>query len=253
LRLVQNLLWFVFAWAFIALGIAPSLWLLARGLTLLETVALLPVAVTAGVSALLLVAWVVFAVALPKPRSGVHPVASLDGARWTLYSGVANFYLKVFQPLLFLNDVTRFLVLRALHCQVTLTTWITSRVHLGDPRHIRVGPRSVIGDHAMLVPAYMPKAGKVVIGDIDIGADTLVAGMVAIGPDVRIGDRCVLQIKVDVAPRATIGNDCKIGGASRIDVDAVIGDDVHIGRDCRIGRGAHVPSGSRLPDGSIVP
>lgn len=242
MRALQNLTWFAFVWAFLVVGFAPSVLLLQHGLSPL----LLPFSLAAGVLALLLVAWVVFAL-VPRPKAGAHAVASADGARWTLYSGVSNFYLKVFQPLLFLNDVTRFLVLRALHCHVSYSSWITSRAHLGDPRHIRIGPRSVVGDNAMLVPAFMPKPGRVIIADISVGADALVAGLAILSSGVQIGDRSIVQAKAEIFPGVRIGNDTKIGVSSRI--EANIGARVRIGRDCYIKR--EVADDEQLPDGTV--
>jgi carbonic anhydrase/acetyltransferase-like protein (isoleucine patch superfamily) len=172
--------------------------------------------------------------------------------RWVVSSWAPAMYLAVFQPVFFNSRGFQRIVLRVFGARLGAGAWVTSRTVLREPGHVRIGARSLVGEHAHLICSFQPRPGLMVVGDIVIGDDTLVGGYAHVAAGTQIGDRCVIEHAAAVGARVRIGNDARIGAGSAVYNGARIGRGVHIGKHCVIARGAILEDGARVPDGAVV-
>jgi carbonic anhydrase/acetyltransferase-like protein (isoleucine patch superfamily) len=113
--------------------------------------------------------------------------------------------------------------------------------------------------------------GCVVVGDVEIGADSsLWYGVVARGDvhSIRIGARtniqdnsvlhvtqgrhaCILGDEITVGHRAVV-HGCTIGDGALVGIGAIVLDGARVGEGALVGAGALVPPGARIPDRSLV-
>jgi carbonic anhydrase/acetyltransferase-like protein (isoleucine patch superfamily) len=113
--------------------------------------------------------------------------------------------------------------------------------------------------------------GSVVVGDVEIGADSsLWYGVVARGDvhSIRIGARtniqdnsvlhvtqgrhaCILGDEITVGHRAVV-HGCTIGDGALVGIGAIVLDGARVGEGALVGAGALVPPGAQIPDRSLV-
>ena len=113
--------------------------------------------------------------------------------------------------------------------------------------------------------------GSVVVGDVEIGADSsLWYGVVARGDvhSIRIGARtniqdnsvlhvtqgryaCILGDEVTVGHRAVV-HGCTIADGALVGIGAVVLDGARVGEGALVGAGALVPPGAQIPERSLV-
>jgi len=117
--------------------------------------------------------------------------------------------------------------------------------------------------------AYIDESA-VVIGDVEVGADSSVWPCTVIRGDVnyiRIGERTNVQdgsvlhvdpgCPINIAANCTIGHKvmlhgCSIDENTLIGINAVILNGAKIGKNCIIGANALVTEGTKIPDGSMA-
>jgi acetyltransferase-like isoleucine patch superfamily enzyme len=109
----------------------------------------------------------------------------------------------------------------------------------------RMGPNSLLGDHAHI------RAG------VRLGTDTVVGAACGIGSDVRIGDRTRMQNQCVVGPGSAIGEDCFLGpGVQLLTGRSMNGSERRpppvLRSGCQIGAGAKVMSGVEIGEGAVV-
>jgi carbonic anhydrase/acetyltransferase-like protein (isoleucine patch superfamily) len=113
--------------------------------------------------------------------------------------------------------------------------------------------------------------GAVVVGDVEIGADSSVwygavlrgdVNHIRIGARSNIQDRCVLHVTRDrfacsLGDEVTVGHGaivhgCRVGDGALIGIGAVVLDGAEIGEAALVAAGALVPPGSTVPPGTLV-
>lgn len=191
---------------------------------------------------------------VPAAKPGRYALYNDQGSiHWAIESGVSVPLLNLFQSFFFMSEPLRYLILKALHCNVQTTSWLTTRTILGSPRNITIGKHSLIGEYAHLAASMQPVPGRLIVGNIIIGDHVLVGGYCKITPGVTIGSGSNIHSDVFVSPNCFIGENVKIGSRTILDSSVVIENSVTIGKDCRIRSCARVPAGTVIEDGSVFP
>jgi sugar O-acyltransferase (sialic acid O-acetyltransferase NeuD family) len=107
-----------------------------------------------------------------------------------------------------------------------------------------------ISPHMPFVSAIHPKAS--LAKDVSIGEGTVIMAGVSVNPCCSIGRLCILNTNSSLdhdsimedfsslAPRATTGGNCRIGGYSAISIGGVLIHGVHIGEHTVVGAGSTV-------------
>ena len=112
---------------------------------------------------------------------------------------------------------------------------------------------------------------SVVIGDVEIGADSSVwygsviradVNRIVIGRRTNIQDHCVLHVERGGAPcilgdEVTVGHRavvhaCTVRDGALIGIGAIVLDGAEVGQEALIGAGAVVPPGAVIPDGALA-
>lgn len=210
-------------------------WVAAHVASLLPTAWLgVPLAVLAFYLAL------TFAVALlhlPLPRLAPGRYEMMKGPvfwSWMLRSFLRRLLLPgPVKPLVFSFASLRFLALRALGARTAFASNMSTDIDLLDPALLVVEPGATLGARC-LVSGHYVDAGKLVLGEVRIGAGALLAAEVMVGP------MCV------VGPRARVLASVKLGPGSEVGERAVLEAGVRCEGFCVVAPGARVPAGSDL-------
>lgn len=179
----------------------------------------------AGVVFLFALVALVWALTLPLPRlrAGAHPM--MKGGvfwSWLLRSLLRRvLYFAPIKVLLFTSNVLRFLSLRALGAQVAFTANMSSDVDLLDPALTRVDAGATLGARC-LVSAHYIKDGALVLEPVHVGANTLLAVEVVVGPGVRVGRDCLILGRVGLNRGVTVGDGAIIGGESTTEAGVAV-------------------------------
>ncbi len=187
-----------------------------------------------------------------SPRGIFRPFADRGSVRWALKGWAPSVFLTVFQPMCFMSQGFQRLALRGFEARMGRGAQVTSRTILREPHHLALGAGAVVGEFVHLICSYQPRPGLLLVGDITIGAGTLVGAHSAVGPGVQLGDNCVVGHAVSLGAHCTVGAGTRIGAGTAIYNSARIGAGVRIGKRCFIGSGIQVADGTRIPDGTIV-
>ncbi len=113
--------------------------------------------------------------------------------------------------------------------------------------------------------------GSVVIGDVEIGAESsvwygsLIRGdvhRVRVGARTNLQDHCVVHVTRDryaceIGDEVTVGHravvhGCRVEDGALIGIGAVVLDGARVGREALVGAGAVVAPGSVVPEGMLV-
>ena len=233
----------------------PVAWVLvhAHSFSVFELTLALPTAILAGAVLLLSALHLIYRAIPAAPNGQFELFKDWGSILWAVENSFSIPCLRLFQGTLFVNEVFRFAILKALRCNVTYTSWITSRTVIANPRKIFVGERCIIGEFAHLCPSLQPRVGRLLIGEIHIGNDVLVGGYCRICPDVSIGNNSNLQAEIFVSYGTVIGNNVRIGARSILNERVKVGNNVRIGKDCRIEANTLIPDGTIIPNGTRYP
>lgn len=190
---------------------------------------------------------------LPRSEAGTFRFpGDPRSRRWALGSWAPSLYLALFQPVYCNSRRFQRLVLQVFGARLGADAWITSRTVIREPDHVRVGARSLVGEHAHLVCSYQPRAGLMVVGDIVIGDDTLVGAYTHVAPGADIGAHCIIEHAVTLGARTRVGDGTRIGAGSAIYNGVRIGRRVVIGKNCIVVAGTVIEDGACIPDGTLV-
>ena len=148
--------------------------------------------------------------------------------------------------LLLSSNVLRFLALRGMGARVAFASNMSNDVDLLDPSLLVVGPGATIGARS-IVSCHYVDGGKLVLGEVRVGAGSLLALEVAVAPGTTIGDGAILNTRVSLSVGVTIGAGARIGGAAVIDTRATIG------AHARVATRAYVPPRTVVPDHGRFP
>jgi len=190
---------------------------------------------------------------LPKGASGRHQMFADPGSvQWALKGWAPGLYLTVFQPVFFLSPAFQRVALGAFQARLGAGATVTSRTVLREPHRVRIGRGSVIGEFAHLVTSYQPRPHVLIVGEIDIGDDVLIAGYCHLAMGVRIGDGSILEHEVRVGPGCVVGNSARVGHGTLLCARSQVGVGAIIGSRCLILADTVIPDGARVPDGATI-
>lgn len=216
----------------------------------------LTVSLSAGITLgvfLLILASALLVRCLPRNVEGRHCMFSDRGAIiWALNTYFPGILLKLFQPILFLNDWCRVLILWALRADIHSTVVITSSTRLAELDLISVGRDSLIGEHCHIIPAFLPKHNLIQLARVSIGKRCFVGAGSKICAGSVLGDDVSVSNNVLIKPYVKIGSGTRIGQDTHIDIYATIGKNAVIGSDCKISRRSRISDNQKVPDGSIL-
>ena len=254
---IFTLLWLLCIHLVIVVMLMPSVLLYQWLATSLQTslwpfLLLLPVSLFVGILAMLLVVSLFYRLLPPTPQGRFAMFTDYGAVLWAINNAPATLVLKWFQSTLFLNDPLRFLVLRALACNVKASSWVTSNTQLSDLRNIHIGENTLIGEHCSLCPSLQTQRNRLRVANIVIGDNVMLGYECLVGPGSRIGDGTSLDAAVRLYGYSSVGRDCHLGMHTIVEPGCRIADKVHIGRHCIIKSRARIGPGAIVPDGTVV-
>jgi acetyltransferase-like isoleucine patch superfamily enzyme len=213
---------------------------------------LLPITVLLGIFNCLLFCRL-FYYLVPLYKDGVYSMfKDKNAVLWAVNNAPATIVLKWLQSTLFLNDILRYLILKALDCDVHYSSWITSNTHLSDLRHIKIGRNTLIGEKCFICASIQVQKNKLRVARISIGSDVFIGYQCEIGPGATIENHVDIQSKVVLTINNHIGSHSVIGAGTVLLPNAKIGNNVRIGMGCIIRPGAKVADNSVIADGMVV-
>ncbi len=152
-------------------------------------------------------------------RSALRRVLFVPGVKWFLFA----------------SNVLRFFTLRGLGAKVAFTTSMSADVDLLDPSLVAVGPGSIFGARC-IITGHFVEAGCLVLGEVRVGKNSMLAADVMCAPSVTIGDDVIVKARVDINVGTRIGSRARIGASSFLDSNVtvapggVVGNYVYIAR-----------------------
>jgi len=153
---------------------------------------------------------------LPKPKPGAHSMDSKDATFWFINFQFSRIWgYPPIKHFIFSIGILRTIFLRCCGAKVSLAHAFSSYAHLHDPYFLTIKKGSTVGMHASLVSHFINK-GKLVLGPISIGENSLVGAWSKVGPSCEIGDEAFISAEVNICPGATVPNNFKVGRASEI-------------------------------------
>jgi hypothetical protein len=183
----------------------------------------------------------------PRLRPGRYPM--MKGP--VFFGWIARSLLRriLFLPglrfVLFSSNVLRFFALRGLGAKVAFSTNMSVDVDLLDPSLFVAGPRATIGARCLVSGHYIDK-GELILGEVRVGAGSLLAAEVICAPGVVVGEGVMVKGRASLSVGARVDDGASIGGEVVIDANA------HVGAGARIDTCAHVKPRVRIPPGERV-
>lgn len=238
--------WFGLAWfgAWVALPLValPTLGAVAGGLA---WALLAPWTALAGMAAVHRL--------LPDGGSGTFAMfADRGSVCWALKGWAPSLYLTTFQPIWFQSEIFQRIALCAFGARLGRGALLTSRTIVREPHRLQVGAGSLVGEFVHLASAYQPRPKVLVVGDIHIGARTLIGAYSHLGPGTHVGNDSILEHAVVLGPHSRVGSRTRIGAGTTIYSGVEIGDGVHLGKECLVFSGSVIPDGAHLQDGTVL-
>jgi UDP-3-O-[3-hydroxymyristoyl] glucosamine N-acyltransferase len=158
-------------------------------------------------------------------RSMFRRILFVPGIRWIVMS----------------FNTLRWLAFRGMGANIAFASNMSADADLLDPSLVTIERGATIGARCVVSCHYVEN-GKLVLGEVKIGAGALLALDVVVAPQVTIGANAFLGARVSVSVGATIGERARIGGAAVIDTAA------RVGARARIGTNAYVAPRTEIPD-----
>jgi hypothetical protein len=216
-QLVINLILYSLYATLLGLSAAPSLWLMSMvGRPVIAALAMgsmpslpeiLAAAIGLGVSAYLFFAASVFvmgsAIRLLSLgiKAGTYPAHSFVTLRWLIFSGVYNLMTQLVLPVIPMSYFS-LAFWRILGAKVGKNARINSWM-LNDPYLLEIGDNAVIGGQAD-VSCHLFQNGKLILGEIKIGARSVIGAHTYISPGTTIGEDCVIGLGAYLRPGTTV-------------------------------------------------
>jgi len=160
-------------------------------------------------------------------RSMLRRILFVPGIKWILFS----------------SNVLRFLALRALGADVSLTSFVSTDVELLDPSLVCIEPLATLGARVMVSCHYV-SGGKLLLKPVRIGTGAMLAAEALLAPGVTIGARASIGSRAALGVQVTVEEEAEIGGAAVIDSFA------RVGARAQIGTAAYVPALEEVAAGS---
>lgn len=126
-------------------------------------------------------------------------------------------------------------------------TWIRDIPLLSFGRNAYISNRATLGTNIVL------KNGRILVGPVTVGANSVVGHLSAVGPGTEIGCDSEIGVGAILGVGVRVGSGVTIGGAARIDHMSVIGDGTFVGQCSFIGRNSVIGNGLRIPAGAFIP
>ena len=198
-----------------------------------------PVGVLAGLVTVIGVTSALHAL-VPRPPNGAHKVGSPTficwGLRFLIQRQLCLFPTK---QLIHYSSILRFLTYRSLGSRVSFTTSMSSDAVILDWDRLHAGPGVVLGTEVRVYTHYLDR-GRLVLGEVHLGKDALLAALVCVGPFVRIGEGARVDPEARIGPRVTIEAGARVGPCAVIREDSVVR------------AGARVPERAWIDKGSVI-
>jgi hypothetical protein len=152
-------------------------------------------------------------------REGVYPVGSQQFIRWMIYSGI---YLIVNKTILPMTLMTFFsdLFFRILGCRIGKNAHINTP-HLNDPQFLEIGENVIVGGMTNL-SCHIFEGGRLILGRIRIGDNSLIGTGCYINPGVTIGSNCSIGMYSFIRKNTSIPDKSHISSIAGMPVREVI-------------------------------
>jgi carbonic anhydrase/acetyltransferase-like protein (isoleucine patch superfamily) len=147
---------------------------------------------------------------------------------------------------LFSSNVLRWLSLRALGADVAFTANLSNDADLLDPALTTLEPGATVGARCLLSGHYV-EDGKLVLGRIHVGARSLLAVEVMVGPEARVGAGTLVKGRSTVSIGVQIGDDAVIGGQVGLDAYCRVGAGAKLGNCVYVAPRNEIPAGAEVP------
>ena len=185
--------------------------------------------------------------------------------RWMLHMAMLRILrIPAWRFLVYGITGLRFFALRALGCRNAFACDASADATVLDAGLHRIGPGSMLASAVTLTGHFM-KDGKLRLGAIVIGKDTLLLAGASLGPSCELGDNVIIGpmnrlfggLRVESGART--GLDCTMRVGVHVGRDAVLEDGVYLQANVHVGDGARVlahtmvPAGTQIAAGSTYP
>jgi UDP-3-O-[3-hydroxymyristoyl] glucosamine N-acyltransferase len=138
-------------------------------------------------------------------RSALRRVLFVPGLKWFLFA----------------SNVLRYLALRGLGARIAFTTSMSADVDLLDPSLLVTGPGTTFGARCF-VSGHFVEGGKLVLGTVSVGQNSLLSADVMCAPSVEIGERVTVKARANVSVGTRIGDRAQIGAAAFLDSNVTV-------------------------------
>jgi UDP-3-O-[3-hydroxymyristoyl] glucosamine N-acyltransferase len=177
----------------------------------------------------------------------------LTAGRYTMMRGRVFFgwiFRSMFRRILFVPGIRwivmsfntlRWLAFRGMGANIAFASNMSADAELLDPSLVTIERGATIGARCVVSCHYVEN-GKLVLGEVKIGAGALLALDVVVAPHVTIGANAFLGARASVSVGATVGERARIGGAAVIDTGA------RVGARAQVGTNAYIPPRAEVPD-----
>ena len=204
---------------------------------------------TGGLAALVSLIFEVALLTACMPRLKPGRYALMKGAvfyGWILRSLLRRIlFLPGLKFVIFSSNILRYCALTGLGAKISFTTNISTDADLFDPALTTLGPGATLGARCLLSGHYIEE-GMLVLGQIKVGARSLLAVEVMVGPSVTIGERVTVKGRAAINVGVTIGDGATISGDVGLDVRCTVGAESEIGNCAYVGPRVELPPGTRL-------
>lgn len=184
---------------------------------------------------------------LPRLRPGRYRL--LSGRifyAWMLRSLLRRIlFIPGLKFVIFSSNVLRFFALRALGARVAFTANVSTDADLLDPALTTLGSGATVGARCLLSGHYV-EDGELILGEVRVGARSLLAVDVMMGPHATVGERVTVKGRASISVGATVGDGATIGGEVALDAGCQVGAGAVIGNLAYVAPRAVVAPGERL-------
>lgn len=135
--------------------------------------------------------------------------------------------------------------------ETTFTTYPDAWIR--DIPLLSFGKNAYISNKATLGTNMVLRNGKIIVGPVTVGANSVVGHLSAVGPGTEIGCDSEIGVGAILGVGVRVGSGVTIGGAARVDHMTVVGDRTFVGQCAFIGRNSVIGSGLRIPACALVP
>ncbi len=186
------------------------------------------------------------------PRDLAHPVylrRRLYGLCWTAVYYMTPVYHILLSVPLFKWGLFRLFGYRGpLNFTIYPDTWVRDLPLLHFGKGAYLSNKATLGTNL-----YTPNVGKILVGSITLGNDSLLGHSAIFGTDAKLGDRAEIGMGALVGIRVRLEADSSIGAGAGIDHETQIGESTSVGPFAYIGQGVQISNRITIPAGAYVP